>query len=181
METTAAGISTSTSTSTSASVSAITKQPWAAPGLVKPPKVQRLPDMQRVAKVALVLRLGQPGGLTGGLAGAPTAGGGAKALTFAVTMIWIKKFAATQALTLSRLRHDRSRFGGGNSGSGDRLHALGRSLKNSESNAKKMRQRRRSEENGNARRCTFTPADLRQFRLGVHSLPHPALRGLVIS
>ena len=32
-----------------------------------------------------------------------------------------------------------------------------------------MRQRRRLEENGDARKCTFTPADLRQFRLGAHN------------
>jgi hypothetical protein len=65
-------------------------------------------NMQWVAKVAPVLRFDQPGGLTGGTARLSATAGCAVALSFAIAMIRIKKFAATQALTLSCLRHDRS-------------------------------------------------------------------------
>ena len=57
----------------------------------------------------------------------------------------------------------------GNNGSSGHLYALRRSLKNSESNAKKMRQRRRSEQDGDRRRRTFTPLEFLQFRIGAHT------------
>jgi hypothetical protein len=62
-------------------------------------------DMHRVAEVATVLGLGQPRGLTGGLAGATTLSVCAVPLTLAVAMVEIKKCTAAQTLTLSRLCH----------------------------------------------------------------------------
>ncbi len=42
------------------------------------------------------------------------------------------------------------------------------SLKKTDSDPKKTRQRRPSEEDGPVRRCTFTPAELLQIRVGGH-------------
>jgi len=46
----------------------------------------------------------------------------------------------------------------------------GASLKKTDSEPKKTRQRRSSEEDGPARKCTFTPDELRQFRVGGHNV-----------
>jgi hypothetical protein len=67
--------------------------------------------MNGVAEVRGVLGLGQPGCLTGGLAGTSAGSDRTVALTVAVSMVNIKKLTATQALTLSALRHDRSSTG----------------------------------------------------------------------
>jgi hypothetical protein len=58
-------------------------------------------DMHRVAEVPVVLGLGQPSSLTGGLARAAAFSGGAEALTLAVAMVGIKILVATQTLALS--------------------------------------------------------------------------------
>jgi hypothetical protein len=65
-------------------------------------------DMHRVAEVVVVLWFDQPSSLTGSLARATALRGGAETLTLAVAVVEIKKLRATQTLTLSCLRHNRS-------------------------------------------------------------------------
>ena len=119
-------------------------------------------DMHRVAEVVLVLRLGQPRGLTGGLAGASTVRLAAVPVTLADAMVNIKKVLATQALTLPRLGHGplpdrvdkRNPIG--------HVNALEGSLKKKEINP---------EEDGSGRKRSFKPAETRQIRTGGHIPP----------
>ena len=126
-------------------------------------------NVHGVSELVAVVALGQPGGLAGALAGAAAFGLRAVPLAFPIAMIGIKKEFATQALALARLRHGDSSTGSRSATTAAAREPSGRSLKKTDSGPKKTRQRRPSEEDGPPRRCTFTPAELRQFRVGGHS------------
>jgi len=65
-------------------------------------------DVHGAAEVPSVVGLGQPGGLAGGLAGAPALGGAAVPLALTLAMVGGEKLPARHALALSRLGHRRS-------------------------------------------------------------------------
>ncbi len=129
-------------------------------------------DVHRALEVVAVVGLGQPGALAGGLAGPAALGPRAVPLAFAVAMVGIKKEFATQALALSRLRHGGSSTGSRNATPAAAREPSGHSLKKTDPDPKKTRQRRSSEEDGSGRRCTFTPAEMLQVRVGGHT-PKP--------
>ena len=83
-------------------------------------------------------------------------------------VVRIKKEIATQALALSRPRHGNSSTGSRNATPMAAREPSEHSLEKTESDPKKTRQRRPSEEDGSTRRCTFTPAESIQIRVGGH-------------
>jgi hypothetical protein len=125
--------------------------------------------MHGAAEVVLVVRFGKPRGLAGGLAGALAIRFGAVPLPFSNAPVNIKKYLAAQALTLSRLSHGHSSNGSRNATpSATRTPSRG-SLKKTDSAPKKTRQRLSLEEHGSGRKCIFTPAEIRQIRVGGHT------------
>jgi hypothetical protein len=99
-------------------------------------------DMYGAAEVVVVGRPGQPGGLAGGLAGAPAIGNAAVLLALTAAMVGDEKLPARHALALSRLGHRRSPTNPSSATTTPTEPSSARSLKKTEGEAEEDRQRR---------------------------------------